>query len=371
MSYRTSRPELLDTEQSRDLPRVQPRPQGHPTSHFDPFDLAHRLAIHQAQCREACKVPQRRVKQSSAQKTDFHTTRKISNTTSSQRYQPGNKEDNDNVIKISGTGPDSMVANLEFVRHRTLPRSGLPLHEHPKRSGQYRQVEKDGREIGFLNKPQPFKVYRGEASTRSRARPVALNVTDRARSRCGKPLSDGTYVPRNAASGLIRTTTQRFNQRGQFPGKSTRARISGLGPSKENPRVTPQEMSHRMSVLSIGLSVKTTLTSGHCTRDCADSKLGFSMDVVRMGEDEDIEHEDRYGDNIKLPANSPHAIQFPLFDNACAVSTERPRHTLRAMISNIRLLTGKMREKDGVALLEEPFVKPTISRRKPLLRMFR
>ena len=163
---------------------------------------------------------------------------------------------------IHGTGPDVMIAKLALLpprrrsrdprthplklrpsghngssnqtlldRARLVRSPTYVLPQKPKRMPQQLAVadhgqtkQGEGRKVSIAGS-QSFKIYTEETSLKSRPSTVALNVPDKAK-RTGDPtFGNGTYVPKNAALGLAKTTTLDADERGRLSRQLSQKRL--------------------------------------------------------------------------------------------------------------------------------------------------
>lgn len=398
----------------RCLPRVQPKPATKTIGHFDPFDLARRLEVHQAQCKEAYKLHQQRsnrreaAKNLDAETSKVDTTGDFGNAASSQGQERGDPEGNIIATPASVTDPNLMKANRQlepqvkrsgnprlprskslpsarkvsisaesFDRGRTLRGPTCLGHDNPNQilhnpaaARPHHPIQKTPSQKRYQTKPQDFRIYTGEMSLGSRPRTVAMNVPDRATCKSDLALKNGIYVPRHAASGLARTTTQGAYERIRVSRQLSRSLPSKCETTPKPLRDIPEHVSQGMSMPSTGTSRRPIPAADNFIRKCNDPKLKPSMEILRLDENsQDREHKPRTVDTTKLHPGSGDGDGLPPLSEE-GVERKRQRRTIRARISGMMILNRRTGDEVAAPLLEELPAKPAMSRRKSMLLMF-
>lgn len=390
--------------QSSSLSSGRPQASSKSAGHFDPFDLARRLEAHQAQCKEAYRLRQQRVKQREAAKY-LHLeageidTRKPDGS-ASQVGERTVKKSNAIAKTSSMTGQDSVKANAELLpqsnqshnahppisrslpsaptasasgtsvaRERTSPGSGCVAHDISKQilhspavgRPQYPvQTTKSGERSQI--KPQNFETHSSNTSLAYRRKTGALNVPNRAARKSDGGLGNGIYVPRYAASGLVMTTVQGVTDRNKLSRQLLQGDPFQRGTNHKAMRAIPMNASPVQSKPKIK----------HCTGQCNSAVLAESSPSTVVDENtQRCEHESGSGETTK-PRLEPVVEEdvLPSRDQ-CREREQRQRRTLRARISSMMISSQRKPVEKNGSLSEEPLVKPTISRRKSMLIIFR
>ncbi len=133
-------------------------------------------------------------------------------------------------MSISRTSIDRAGKSENPDRHK-LDKPTLSL-QRQSRAHKHDETEKNERRKGYPNKSLPFKIYTLEILLDSWSKNVALQVADNATSESDCTLTIGTYVPKNAALGLARTTTQGAHERAKLSRQLSRILPSSLEESK-------------------------------------------------------------------------------------------------------------------------------------------
>jgi hypothetical protein len=392
------------------LPKAKAQPSTESTGHFDAIDLVRRLEAHQAYCREGYRLHQQKVKEREAAKclaaeAEHVGQHAMDGATSTLGHRDRIEKGGDASTTIHGTGPDIMIAKLALLRQRdqsrdprTHRRKSRPssikgstnqtsldrarrlrgpsylLRDKPKQIPQQPAntdpcpIKKADRRKETMGGSQPFKIYTQETSGKSRPRPIAMNVLEKA-ARKSKPTSgNGTYVPKNAALGLAKTTTHGADERSKLSRSLSQDQPSGNGTNRQLSRVTTtQVVNKRLSMPTIRSSWKENLTSEGGSRKCTGAKL-VSVDE----ENGKIEHEKAPANaTTQLAADTSANIGPQTSSDDYAEHKEQQRRTLREKISSIRLLGRRVQEEDVVALPEQSTAKPAMSRRRSMLLIFR
>ena len=378
--------------QSSSLSSGRPQASSKSAGHFDPFDLARKLEAHQAQCKEAYRLHQQRVKQREAAKYLHPEAGEIDtrkpDRSPSQAWERTVKKSNDIAKTTSVTGPDSVKANVELLpqsnqsHNAHLPRSkSLPSARTASASGISVAGERTSPgpacvahdiskqilhspAVGRLHylipntksgeksqsKSQNFKIRGSDTSFACRQKTVAMDVPNKATRKSDGRLENGIYVPRYAASGMVMTTVQGVTDRNKLSRQLSQRSPFKRGTNHKAIRVVPVNASPAQS------TTKVT----HCTRQCNSAMLADSSPSTVV---------DGNTQSPRLRSVAEEDVLPPRDESR--EREQRQRRTLRAKISSMMISNQRTPVEKDASLSEEPLVKPTVSRRKSMLIMFR
>jgi hypothetical protein len=242
---------------------------------------------------------------------------------------------------------------------------------HSAKVHKHAQNEKAGNRKVSPSRSQLFKIYTEKQSPSSGSRPtaVAINVPGKAQTKNDQGLTNGVYVPRNAALGLAKTATQGVQERDRLTRKLSRVLISSSDVNKEPTRATPQNARQNVSVQESRSSVKAI--SDDSTRKYKDGKQNSSVDIVKTESiGRGLDHDDKISDATQLRSASVKAEEtLPLSDEWLERKQDQ-RRTLRRRISSMILPSRALRDEDAYLPLEKPVAKPAMSRRRSMLLIF-
>lgn len=274
------------------------------------------------------------------------------------------------------------ISRASVDQKRTLRGPSYPLH-HQSRSNLQQsagvcanhELERTESKKISQSKPQPFRIYTQEISLGSRQRTTVMNVPDKVVS-IDRVSFTGTYVPRHAASGLVRTATQRIEERGKLSKPVSRL---SLRPEvrKESSRMTPQTVSHNPPVpRKTASSTKEVPTTDHRSEKRKEAKLTSAEGLLSIeANSQKVEPEQRPSDTTKLSMACTDGERLLPLNDGCAEHKQKTkrkqRRTLRAKISSMILLGRKEQDEDAAPPPEKPVAKPTMSRSRSMLFMLR
>jgi hypothetical protein len=244
---------------------------------------------------------------------------------------------------------------------------------HSAKVHKHAQNEKAGSRKASPSRSQLFKIYTEKQSPSSGSRPtaVAIKVPGKAQTKNDQGLTNGVYVPRNAALGLAKTATQGVQERDRLTRKLSRVLISSSEVNKEPAIATPQNARQNVSVQESRSSVKATPSSDDSTRRYKDGNQNSSVDIVKTGSiDRGLDREDKVSDATQLRSASVKAEETLLLSNEWLERKQDQRRTLRRRISSMILPSRALRDEDAYLPLKEPVAKPAMSRRRSMLLMF-
>lgn len=376
--------------------------------HFDPFDLVRRLESHQAYCRERHKFQQQKLREIEAarclavEKTDVGTSTKPHDVEAISEHCHKNETTRQGSATIGGTGHDVMIAKLALVPQRKQSRDSRVQHHQSRPSGHHRSSSQtsldrarlvrnpshalppkptqgpqhqavsshartkqgEGKKVP-LSRSQSFKEYSEETPLISRASVFASNVPDQA-ERDGDPNFDnGTYVPKHAASGLAKTTTVDVDDPGKLLQQLSHRRPSVTRKSgQSSKRSSRLDVEGTPSTPAIGPSWKENPTFDNAARTRAGAKLGIIDEESHKNE-----HQKALDNGTNQLARSTEVKAVPHSKDELAEKEQR-RRTLREKISSMRL-RGRGVHDDAIQLPEHSDVKPTTSKRRSMLLIFR
>ncbi|KAF7511908.1 hypothetical protein GJ744_003141 [Endocarpon pusillum] len=403
MPYRLRRTEHPDSMQSSSLYSGRPQASSKSAGHFDPFDLARRLEAHQAQCKEAYRLHQQRVKQREAAKNLHSEAGEIDmrkpDGSASQAWERTVKNSNAIAKTTSMTGQDSVKANVELLpqsnqshnahlprsrllpsartasasgtsvaRERTSPGSACVAHDiskqilHSPAVGRPHypiQTTRSGKRSRI--KPQNFEIHSSNTSLACRRKTGAMDVPNNATRKGEGGLKNGIYVPRYAASGLVMSTVPGVTDRNKLLGQLSQGDPFQRGTNPNAMRAIPVNAS----------PVQSKPKVKHCTRQCNSAILADSSpSTVVDGNTQRCEHELGTGEATE-PRLEPVVKEDVLPSREeCREREQRQRRTLRAKISSL-MISSQRKPVENASLSEEPLVRPTISRRRSMLIMFK
>jgi hypothetical protein len=400
------------TKQLSCLPRAQSQTSTQYTGHFDALDLARRLEAHQAQCIEAYRLHQPKIKQRESQKSrddqanDEESTQTLAEAGSTRKERHKNGKENDGAVTISGTGPDLMIKNLRLLpqmkqsggsRHQrsrsrrsarkttigrtyndqsqgarasshTLRDKAQQIPQHPGNECQ-RQLAKEGSTRTSVGKAQPFKIYNQEVCMGSRPRAVAMNVSETTRYSRGRSLINGSFEPKNAASGLAKTTAQRIEDRGLLSKQWSWVLPSSREGNVEFLRATSKSMSKEVPTVR-ATPFRKELPHSKQETNGKKPKAKFSREIGNFEGSRCMILQDTAGLTAQRPLGLNDVDGSPTANEDLRESKHQ-RRTLRAKISNMKLLGRRGPDEEAVPPKEEPVTKAAFSRRKSMLMMFR
>jgi hypothetical protein len=263
----------------------------------------------------------------------------------------------------SGTLPHASSFGIEDLKEHT---------QKPVGGRQHHKTEKGGDKKHFVGEPQNFKIYTRGTSPSSRPKTVAMNVPVKSAYQTNHTSPKGIYVPRNAASGLTKTTTQGVKGDGRLPSKPSQ-RLLLVGEANTEP--ASRRSRNRMQKTSQTRSeagTTTTPASDDRREKPEDAKTEDTSGVVRRDEAyQKVEDENRACSTTRSSNGSQDAQDILDSNDECAERKQRQRRTLRAKISNMMLMTRKAQDEEAVPLSEDKAPKPAVSRRKSVLSMFK
>ncbi|ERF70280.1 hypothetical protein EPUS_06321 [Endocarpon pusillum Z07020] len=403
MPYRLRRIEYPDSMQSSSLSRGRPQASSKSAGHFDPFDLARRLEAHQVQCKEAYRLHQQKVKQREAAKCLHPEAGEIDmrkpDGSASQAWERTVKKSNAIAKTTSMTGQDSVKADVELLRQSNqshnarLPRSSsLTSARTASASGASVARERTSLGSAYVThniskqilhspavgrphyplqttksgersqiKPQNFEIHSSNTSLACRRKTRAMDVPNNATRKSDGGLENGIYVPRYAASGLVMTTVQGVTDRNKLSRQFSQGDPFQRGTNHKAMRAIPVNAS----------PVQSKPKVKHCTRQCNSAMLADSSpSTVVDGNTQRCDQELGTGETTK-PRLEPVVEEDVLLSrDECREREQRQRRSLRAKISSL-MISSQRKPVENASLSEEPLVKPTISRRKSMLIMFR
>jgi hypothetical protein len=403
------------------LPKVYPKPSAKTIGHFDPFDLARRLEAHQAQCRKAYELQKQRLKQREAAQKQAETCKvdtmqdfgKVASSQGRERsegyckhipaktpatssslmrenigLEPQAKRPRNPRLPRGRSSPSPRKVSIDLKsgdRERILRAPTRLGHDDSKQilpkiasTRPQHPIQKMQGPRGSQNKPQDFRIYTGEMSLGPGLRPksVAMNVRGNSTCKSDLGLENGTYVPRHAAMGLARTTTQGTYERIKVSRKlarslpSNREKVSK--PLRDIPEHQPDHVIQNMS--PGGAAEAHNPATEPLTPKCNNSTLEPNLEVVRPDRAYESAQEGELkpstirstishlgsGDGADLPPPSTEGVE----------SKERQKRTLRARISSMMILGRRTGNEVAAPVPQDPRAKPAIPRRKSMLLMF-
>jgi hypothetical protein len=413
---------LRQTKHLGCLPRLQPKPSTKTIGHFDPFDLARRLEAHQAQCREAYKLQKQRSKEREAAQKHAAETGKVDTAedfgkaASSQARERSEEYCKSFPTKLPASSSHSMKENLRLEpqakrpRKPRLPRSrsspsprkvSIDLksgdrerilrpsiclgHDDPKQilpksasTRPHHPIQKMQGPKGSQSKPQDFRIYTGELSVGPELRPksVATNVPGRATCKSELGFQNGTYVPRHAAMGLARTTTQGTYERIKVSRNLARSLPSNRETASKPLRDIPEHLHEHISqnMLPAGAAWGHNPDIEPLTKKCNNSKLEPNLEIVRPGGGDESIRKGELGpstiDSTKPHLGSGDGEDLSRSSDEGVESKGRQKRTLRARISSMMILGRRNGDEVAAPVSQDPHAKPAIPRRKSMLLMF-
>lgn len=231
--------------------------------------------------------------------------------------------------------------------------AGVPHHQ---------RIVRGGNEKVSSEKPHSFKIYTREVSLESRPKAAATSISPKPTDKSNATLTNATYVPKNAASGLAKTT-KAF---GECAKRSAPSRT--IPPSSETskkPCAVRQTDEHRDAIARTGSSIEANSASTHGREPYTNAKRQSTAEIPTS----DYVGKNLQGEiklrNAMTPLLDPKNGQGPTGDGCV-----EQRRTLRGRITMI-FTSRPVQGENDVRLLEEPVVKSAVSRRKSVLQMFK
>lgn len=391
------------------MPKAHLQPSTESKGHFDASDLVRRLEAHQAYSREGYRLNQQREKDRQAAKRlaaekDAKTT-ELHVAGGNVGDQGGMEERPNPSTTIQGARHDVVIAKHVVLRHRnlsqdsrtrrrksrpssikgTINKASLDRARHWRRptyvlpdktkpnlqwraDAEQGRIRKDGGWKESTTLSQPFKIYIQESSLHTRPTVTIMNVLDKSGRKGVSSCGNITYVPRNAALGLAKTTTHGIDERGKLMRSLSENRPSTSGTGKPASRITTQNANQRSSMPTLRTTCKEDTTLYTCNSKPVNAKL------ARVDEEkEKAGHEKVTTNTTKQPVGSSDGNEVPLQSNDSTEHKDQQRHTLRKKLSRMRLLGRRVPDEDADALPQTSpeKKKPATPRRKSIRLMFR